>query len=503
MSQSVASAASRNGPVERPPTYAVVKFNADDAMVADLYAQLVAAPGRTLKEWAHSEEPLPNLLDWSQLDQNLRISAVFEPVNQAAIQQLRAARGRPAKVFDDNDDATLRPFIRFEIDPFDRQAIGSLEQLKETFAGLDQRTVESVFVGSQVSGPAEGAPMAQPFYLPPVDGGIGVKPIHGTYPGSYGEGTWFVDVEQGWSLPHDELTGRYHPDTISGVNRDWIWSSSARDFVPVGWHGLTMLGLVAANRTGGELTGIAPESFGFLASEWEKLPHTPYTANTAQAIRTAADLLDPGDVILIEGQRYFATLGCNLPVEADPAVFEAILYATSRNITVIEPVGNNFPNGIDLDDFTHPKEPGLFERDSGAILVAAGNNNNTDPTFTSRVESNYGSEVHCFADGDQIWSLDPPDRAGDSLNGYYRVPKGGTSTAAAIIAGVALVLQGIQRAEGSVISAARMRELLSDRDTGRGIEPSGVMNQFGVMPNLQEMEATFGGLTGLGDLPLP
>ncbi len=80
------------------------------------------------------------------------------------------------------------------------------------------------------------------------------------------------------------------------------------------------------------------------------------------------------------------------------------------------------------------------------------------------------------------------------------MPQGGTSTAAAIIAGVALVLQGIQRAQNpsKVISAAKMRRLLSDPDNGTRIA------KYGVMPDLIKLNQNpnDGPLDNLGDLQI-
>jgi hypothetical protein len=508
----------RDNPAAGPPTAAVVKLDPAAPGISDLHNDLLNAPGQTIGSWiARLGVSKFGPLDLTQLDQNLRIRAIFKPRDIAKITAHRAVGGRGSKVFTVDEPAEYQTYIRFEIDPYEASAADSLASLEATlFATQAGGVVQAVSIcgvlidggailnGDEIEGVRFNSAMKQGFFDLPAIGGIGISYIQTKYPDiALGQGTWFADVEQGWWPPHSEINGKYDPDPLSGVNRDWIWSRAARagvgDFAPFGWHGLTTLGLILAKPNGVGLTGIAPESFGFLSAEWEKLANSPYRENTAQAIKDAADMLDPGDVILIEGQQYFTQYGCNLPVEADPAIFAAIQYATSQDITVIEPVGNNFPSGVDLDAFMAPHPLRLFDQDSGAILVAAGNNNVANPAFSSRVESNFGSNVHCFADGDMIWSLDPPSRSGNSPNSYYLVPKGGTSTAAAIIAGVALVLQGIQRAQNTpkVISAAAMRALLSNPGNGRVLTPAGL---YGVMPDLIKMEQTSGPLDSLGNL---
>src|SRR5581483_11710420 len=89
----------------------------------------------------------------------------------------------------------------------------------------------------------------------------------------------------------------------------------------------------------------------------------------AEAINDAAEVLAPGDVLLIELQEHDF-----LPVEINIDTWHAIADATQRGIVVIEPAGNNT---FDLDDVARDKDlapawnwPDDSDADSGAIMVS-------------------------------------------------------------------------------------------------------------------------------------
>lgn len=138
-----------------------------------------------------------------------------------------------------------------------------------------------------------------------------------------------------------------------------------------------VIGEFGGDRTGFGVTGICPDanvqaiSIGDLGS--------------APAIRQAANRLNPGDILLIElhrpgpratgqGQEGF------IAIEWWPDDFDAIRYATSRGIIVVEAAGNGAEN---LDDPIYNTPEAGFpstwtnpfnrsNRDSGAIVVGAG-----------------------------------------------------------------------------------------------------------------------------------
>lgn len=149
-------------------------------------------------------------------------------------------------------------------------------------------------------------------------------------------------------------------------------------------------------------------------------------------------------VLLLEVQRGGA------PTERMPQDFAAIWNATRRDVVVVEPAGNG---GVDLATLQDPTgtlrwaSPGLT--DSGAVVVGA-----RDPQ-TLDVVGNWGERVDCWSwgrgvvapSGNMRWPTHGP-------NTYTRF-FGGTSAAAAIIAGTSAIL--IEQAQSRLGLRDRLR----------------------------------------------
>ncbi|HEX4341234.1 MAG TPA: S8 family peptidase [Polyangiaceae bacterium] len=281
-----------------------------------------------------------------------------------------------------------------------------------------------------------------------------------------GGGVGFVDVEQGWTLDHEDLA-KANITLISGVNEAFAG------------HGTAVLGEVLAvdNTIGG--VGIAPGASGRVISQYRTV--TNY--NTADAILTAAASMSPGDVMLIEAQTN-STFGY-APVEIELATFDAIAHATGQGIVVVEAGANG---AVDLDTFTDVDGKQILNpasadyRDSGAILVGAG----SASTPHGRLNfSNYGARIDCFAWGEAI------DTCGDGWTGNsknaYTPSFGGTSGATPIVAGAALLLQDFrQKSSLPRLAPWEMRSLLSDQSLNTKSGQPGV-DRIGVMPDLRSV----------------
>jgi hypothetical protein len=111
--------------------------------------------------------------------------------------------------------------------------------------------------------------------------------------------------------------------------------------------------------------------------------------------------------------------------------------------------------------------------------------------------SNYGLRVNCFAWEDSVYTLEIDSTTGANTNvagnPLTTVNFSGTSAASAIIAGAAIVLQGIceqpaPQGIGGRLNPPVMRALLSDFSTGTLSANSTPANpnadKIGVMPNL-------------------
>jgi len=281
-----------------------------------------------------------------------------------------------------------------------------------------------------------------------------------TQPNGDGSAMHFIDLEDAWFLDHEDLPA---PTLIFNDNRDGI------DFY-TGDHGAAVLGVVAGVDNAKGIVGIAPNVASVRTVSSFKISK-PGAVDVANALMAAVTASPRPHVILIEMQ-----LGIrSLPVETDVANFSAISVAVGNGIIVVEAAGNG---GNDLDP--------LIAADSGAILVGAGtaagpHNRSIWPNGDA---SNYGSRVVCYAWGDGIVSAGYGDLAGTD-NQSYTSTFGGTSGASAIIAGAALLLQGMHFATTqTLLSPLQMRTLLSNSATGT-VQGGTVAGNIGVMPNLR------------------
>ncbi len=314
-------------------------------------------------------------------------------------------------------------------------------------------------------------------YLKPAPTGIDAVYAWGVKGGD-GKGLKFIDIEQGWALPPEKFTIESLPCT--GIN-----FSVFKD------HGEAVLGVILTQHgfIGGK--GIAPEANGYVISQWR--PDKSF--NTADAIMAAISQLDYGDIILLEAQIYDSPGSESLwPVEIQSAVFEVIRLATTLGITVIEAAGNGkkaLGEGNDLDNYTDNNGRNPLNRsspdfrDSGAIMVAAASD--AAPHIRIR-HSNFGSRIDCYAWGECVSTAGShqgsPERAIDS----YRKKINGTSSASAIIAGAAVLVQSITESNHHFrLSPKQMHGILSNDFLGTSSDNGRSIDRLGVMPDLKKI----------------
>lgn len=271
--------------------------------------------------------------------------------------------------------------------------------------------------------------------------------------GGDGSGIRIADIEGSWTFDHEDLEIPAEALIGGDPNLGIDWRS----------HGSAVVGMLIAKDNGYGVTGIVPGADIALSS------HNGST--DAEAILTAADSLEAGDIILIEiqtpGPRYdFAYRTDQLgyvPIEYFQAEFDAIQYAWARGIIVVEAAGNGAEN---LSDVIYENRFDTTFRNSHAILVGAG----APPSGNYGVDrkvldfSNYGNRVNLQGYGREIVSCG----YGDLFNGgvderqFYTNQFGGTSGAAPMIAGAVAALQGIykDRYGGAFLDADRVRDVL-------------------------------------------
>lgn len=287
------------------------------------------------------------------------------------------------------------------------------------------------------------------------------------YPGGDGAGIGFVDVEQGWDFNHEDLCAAAIT-LISGVNQAYF---------P---HGTAVLGevLMVNNTIGG--VGLAPNCKGRAISL-----HRSEGPNISDTLIDAVVTgnMQVGDVLLLEAQETDPVGGQYFwPVEIVDSTYEAIDLVTSLGIVVVEAGCNG---GYDLDAYINASGKQIFNRsstsfrDSGAIMVGAASS--TVPH--SRLSySNYGTRIDLYGWGENV-DTTSTDATGTD-NTLYDNNFNGTSSASPIVAGAAIIVQGVSHAHlGQRLAPLLLRTLLTDHGT-----PSANPNVdlIGRMPNLRQ-----------------
>lgn len=310
-------------------------------------------------------------------------------------------------------------------------------------------------------------------YLDPSPDGIDAE-YAWTFVGGDGAGQRFIDLEQGWTLNHEDIT--VHGATL--LHGTLLDSSRG--------HGTSVLGEVCAVDNAIGCVGIVPN----IAS----VDVVSFNGSTRpNAILAAITSLTFGDVLLLEAQVWLNGTFLLGPIEAYDAEYEAIRLATALGIIVVEAGGNGTNNGstppLDMDTYTTLAGQAILNRDaanpdfrdSGAIIVTAASS--TAP-HTRLAYAPHGRRIDCYAWGQNINTL---SSSGAGSTSAYTTGFGGTSGASPIITGAALAVQGRAEAQLSYrFSPRQIRAILSDPATGT--PPSAAeTTQIRVMPNLRNI----------------
>ena len=317
----------------------------------------------------------------------------------------------------------------------------------------------------------------------------------------------FADVEEGWTPAHLEFASKYF--CRRGHTRGYARA-----------HGTAVLGIVCADDNAGDeklpAVGLAPYVKDILLSsyihEWPKTPEDGDecaewvgTGTKADAIAYGAKWLHDkgaGNVLLIETQ---ASVDNDflLPVEIQRCEFIAIRAAVDLGVIVVEAGGNGRVDtgaNVNLDEYMieetvttesgekrviekryplAPNRPGF--RDSGAIIVSAVS---TELPHRRLFFAPEGNRIDVWAHGEQVVTTNSDTKA---VTDIYTGGFSGTSAAAAIVAGVAILVQSALDSKpcGTRLTPAEMREVLKHMGTDvlddRGNKP------IGVMPDLAEI----------------
>ncbi|MEA2233250.1 MAG: serine protease [Solirubrobacteraceae bacterium] len=372
-----------------------------------------------------------------------------------------------------------------------------IDELVQRFSQLDG--VELAYAEMVVSDPAARAitvtrnPLsAWQDYLKKAPIGINARWAW-TKPGGKGNRVRVADIEQGWRLRHEDLRGKA-PTLIPNpnghvplINRDGTGGY-------IGHHGAAVMGVIAADDNDRGIIGIAPMLDSLLAAP---IYDAMDAVHVADALTNASKATSSGDVLLLEVQRGLDEDA--LPTETDSADFDAIRLATSHGRIVIEAAGNGNSNLDEWRDVTTKRRrlsrDDLDFEDSGAIMVGACqsalaavviDDDHSTLGHARALTSNYGSRIDCYAWGENVTTS---GYDGPSPDTAYTLGFGGTSSAAAIIAGAAVLTQSMHRAKTPTpkeLWAIAMRSILSNGATGtlQSTLPTGTI---GSMPDLQQI----------------
>ncbi|MBW0273873.1 hypothetical protein ATM97_31670 [Nocardia sp. MH4] len=331
-------------------------------------------------------------------------------------------------------------------------------------------------------------------YLDAAPAGIDAAWAH-TRPGGLGTGVRVIDVEGAWRFTHEDL--RQNQGGVIGG------TSSAE----LGWrnHGTAVAGEISGDLNAYGVTGIAPEAHIRAISI--------FGVGSAAAIRSAADALDPGDVLLIELHRPGPRFDYRgqpdqrgyIAVEWWPDDFAAIRYAVGRGIVVVEAAGNGNEN---LDDPVYDARPGDFptgwhnpfrggDADSGAVLVGAGapppglHGRDHGPARSRLPFSNYGVRLDAQGWGREVTTTGYGDLQGGADEDFWYTDEfSGTSSASPIVVGAVAAYQGMRAIGPGRATPDQVRALLRATGSPQTAAPGRPVTQrIGALPDLRAMTA--------------
>lgn len=336
--------------------------------------------------------------------------------------------------------------------------------------------------------------------LPALQGAIDAE-FAWTQLGGTGAGQKIVDLERGAKLDQQDIVAR-NIQKLHGIN-----SGTATDRL----HGAQVLCVLAGVDNDKGVVGIA---YGV-----DEVAYTCQVISAAGAVNrpdavmaAILHLTQPGEdpfgrVLLLEVELGPANdlislkdvhnvVWSGMPMETALADYQLIRLATALGIVVVEAAGNG---GHNLDLFQQKSSnkfvllrPGDRE-DSGAIMVGGSTSNypyqpGVQVPGVGIRRTCFGSRVDCFAWAENVTTYDggvDPNTGQDTYSGTF----GGSSSAAAIVAGAALLVQGVAQATlGHRLSLGQLRALLSDPNPNINTRSANYgVDKIGVMPNLKHI----------------
>lgn len=250
---------------------------------------------------------------------------------------------------------------------------------------------------------------------------------------AYGQGIQVADIEWDFNLSHHDLS----TDNITSL-LPFNEKTSQAD------HGTAVAGLIMGKNDGKGITGLAYKLDMFYAI-------SELTCGRIDAIIASKRILHAGDIVLYEMQT-ICEHQAYVPADYEMHIWEATRALTDAGIIVIMAAGNG---GVDLD---LPAYESYRQRyDNNSIRVGAGS-----PYTLNRLPfSTHGSPIHVQAWGEDVATAGYGDLFRSDDNHTYTANFSGTSSASALVAGAAAVIQSWYKDHtNSVLTPIQMRDLL-------------------------------------------
>lgn len=305
-------------------------------------------------------------------------------------------------------------------------------------------------------------------YLNGADAGINAKSVWEKY-NIKGQGIKIVDIEYEFNSNHQDLP----PVIVLGANPP-LPRGNNEDSQDDKNHGTAVLGEIASLNNNFGTTGIAFESQFYFAGTM-RIWNNMVIYDISNAISLALNVLNPGDIILIEQQIFGpnddpndspeSQFGC-VPVEWYKPWYNAIKLAVGNGLIVVEAAGNGQQN---LDDPIYSQGnnghwPFLPQNNSGAIMVGAGAPFGGDyGVARSRLSfSDYGSRVDLQGYGAGVTTTGyGPLYNAEGENLFYTSFFSGTSSASPIVTGAVALLQSYYKTKfGKVLNSSQILDIL-------------------------------------------
>lgn len=382
----------------------------------------------------------------------------------------------------------------FEIDVDDIQAASDLvSEIRKEMADDDIEVLPAP-TAVPALGPALPASRSHTLPQPPdfflYQGYMGAGPQGLGFAGAWGlaggdgAGVTIIDVEGGWRTGHVELA----------QSRFSLWAGTNSEANSWLEHGAAVVALLSATHNGQGTASVCPGARVGMASVFQKSDGKQRIANS---IAAAGDLLNPGDVLLLELQRpgprtsYSADPDQKgyVPLTFWPDVRAIVRDLVTRGITVVSVGGNG---GENLDDEIYNNRFDRDRNDSGCIMVGAGAP--PDGTFgppRTRLEfSNYGNIFDVQAWGENVVSAGYGDLWGGNSAPDQRYTSGfmGTSSAAPLIAGLVACIQGRHKAVyGVPVNPLYLRGLFRQLGWGPDTDEPDKKPSIGLQPDLAQL----------------